>query len=393
VVSAHKRRIIILGCTGSIGSTALASLQAYRNDFEIVGLSAHVDGKRLLQIAQDWNVHTVCLTAEHFDLDVSSCEFLNLHIFRGPQGLLRMIDETEADIVLNGIAGASGLAPTFQALHSGKDVALANKESIVMAGEVLFNTARRAGKSIFPVDSEHSTLYHLIKAHGRRAISSLVITASGGPFREFPKERFSSITPAMAIAHPTWKMGAKISIDSATLANKGLEVIEASYLFKFSIEAIEVVIHPQSVIHSLVRMVDGSIYAQLSPPDMSLPIMAALSHSDIPLTSIVKPLDFANLTLSFTKPDFERFPMLALAFSCAQAKGSYPIAYNAANEIAVQAFLLGNIGFLDIATIVDSTLQSSWNSICQDITDILAVDAKARVIATNILQSIAGGRS
>lgn len=392
MASTQKRRIIILGCTGSIGTTALVSLQAYRDDFEIVGLSAHVDGERLLQIARDWDVHSVCLTSEHIDLDVSSCNYLNLQIFSGPQGLLRMIDEIEADIVLNGIAGASGLAPTFQALHSGKNVALANKESIVMAGEVLFNTARRAGKSIFPVDSEHSALFHLIKAHGRNVVSSLIITASGGPFREFPKERFSLITPAMAIAHPTWKMGAKISIDSATLANKGLEVMEASFLFGFKAEAIEVAIHPQSVIHSLIRMIDGSIYAQLSPPDMSLPIMAALSHGDIPLTSIVKPLDFSNLTLSFTKPDFERFPMLTLAFLCTQAKGSYPIAYNAANEIAVQAFLSGEIGFIDIPRIVDQTLQSSWSFNCQTLEEIVAIDSQVRAIALAQLKIISGGR-
>jgi 1-deoxy-D-xylulose-5-phosphate reductoisomerase len=343
-------------------------------------------------IAREWNVKNICLSSEQVDFDQSILDNPHSDVFKGPQGLLTMIRETEADIVLNGIAGAAGLAPTFQALHSGKDVALANKESIVMAGEVLFKTAARSGRTVFPVDSEHSALYHLIKAHGRRAVDSLIITASGGPFRELSKERFESITVEMAVAHPTWKMGAKISIDSATLANKGLEVLEASYLFGFSTDAIEVVIHPQSVIHSMVRMVDGAIYAQLSPPDMSLPIMAALSHGEIPLASIVRPLDFSNLTLSFTKPDFEKFPLLALAFFCAQAKGSYPIAYNAANEIAVQAFLLGSIGFVDIAKIVDQTLQSPWNSTCHTMEDILTVDAQARSVASTILKSLCGGR-
>lgn len=392
MASERKRRIMILGCTGSIGSTALASLQAYKTEFEIVGLSAHVDHMRLVGLAKDWNVQNICLTSEQVDFDNSSFDSFQHHLYRGIQGLLTMIEETDAEIVLNGIAGAAGLLPTFQALHSGKDVALANKESIVMAGEVLFNTATRLGRTIFPVDSEHSALYHLIKAHGRQAVSSLIITASGGPFREFTLERFSSITPEMAIAHPTWNMGAKISIDSATLANKGLEVMEASYLFGFPTDAIEVVIHPQSVIHSMVRMVDGSVYAQLSPPDMSLPIMAALAHGDIPLASIVRPLDFSNLTLSFKKPDFEKFPLLALAFFCAQSKGSYPIAYNAANEIAVQAFLHGNIGFPDIAATVDRTLQSSWNSSCHTVEDILIVDTQARTAATTIVESLKGGR-
>ena len=387
----RKRRVIILGCTGSIGSTALASLKAYRESFEIVGVSAHVDYQKLFKIAQEWNVRNVCLSSSQFDKDATHLNTSKHRFFLGSQGLFDMIDATEADIVLNGIAGAPGLPATFHALESGKDVALANKESIVMAGEVLFNTARRFGKTVFPVDSEHSALYHLIQAHGRKTIDSLVITASGGPFRDFPKERFLSITPEMAVAHPTWKMGAKISIDSATLANKGLEVIEAAYLFGFNSERIEVVIHPQSVVHSLVRMTDGSVYAQLSPPDMSLPIMAALSHGDIHLSSIVKPLDFSQLTLSFSKPDFKRFPLLQLAFNCIESKGSYPIAFNAANEIAVQAFLLGQIRFIDIPIIVHETLQSAWNSSCQNITEILSIDAHARNIATKILLSISGG--
>ncbi len=242
----RKRRVIILGCTGSIGSTALASLKAYRESFEIVGVSAHVDYQKLFEIAQEWNVRNVCLSSSQFDKDATHLNTSKHRFFLGFQGLFDMIDATEADIVLNGIAGAPGLPATFHALESGKDVALANKESIVMAGEVLFNTARRFGKTVFPVDSEHSALYHLIQAHGRKTIDSLVITASGGPFRDFPKERFLSITPEMAVAHPTWKMGAKISIDSATLANKGLEVIEAAYLFGFNSERIEVVIHPKA---------------------------------------------------------------------------------------------------------------------------------------------------
>lgn len=392
MASARKRRIIILGCTGSIGSTALAGLKAYKADFEIVGLSAHTDYCGLVGVAKEWNVQNICLSSEQVDFDQSSLDSPHLVKFKGPHGLLTMIRETDADIVLNGIAGAAGLPPTFQALRSGKDVALANKESIVMAGEVLFNAAAESGRTVFPVDSEHSALYHLINAHGRQAVKSLIITASGGPFRELPKDRFESITVAMAVAHPTWKMGAKISIDSATLANKGLEVLEASYLFGFSSDAIEVVIHPQSVIHSMVRMIDGSIYAQLSPPDMSLPIMAALSHGEIPLTSVVRPLDFSNLTLSFTKPDLEKFPLLALAFLCARAKGSYPIAYNAANEIAVQAFLLGSIGFLDIATIVGKTLQFPWESSCTTVEEILAVDSQARSAASTLLKSLSGGR-
>lgn len=380
-----KRKIIILGCTGSIGTTALNALEGLSDSFEIVGLSAHSSFDELVQIASRWHCPTMCLSRELRD-DRKSLIPKGTVWYEGRDGLLDMIRKTEADIVLNGIAGSSGLEPTFAAIESGKDVALANKESIVMAGDILFAHAKAHGVTIIPVDSEHSTLHALIEAHGAQQVDRLVITASGGPFRTFPVEKMESITVAMAIAHPTWDMGAKISIDSSTLANKGLEVIEASYLFGFSDSNIEVVIHPQSIVHSLIRMKNGALYAQLSPPDMALPIMAALAGKEIPLTDMVKPLDFTDLTLQFNKPDFDRFPMLALAYQSVARKGGYPIAFNAANEVAVQAFMAERISFVQIASVVAETLTSDWSESYRSLEEVVSTDAMARAVAQTVVE-------
>lgn len=383
-----KRKIIILGCTGSIGTTALNALEALTDRFEIVGLSAHSSFEELVQIASRWHCPTMCLSQDKKD-DRKHIIPMGTEWYEGRKGLLEMIRQTEADMVLNGIAGSSGLEPTFAAIESGKDVALANKESIVMAGDILFAHAKAYGVKIIPVDSEHSTLHALIEAHGVQQVDRLVITASGGPFRTMPADRMESITVAMAIAHPTWDMGAKISIDSSTLANKGLEVIEASYLFGFSDSEIEVVIHPQSVVHSLIRLKNGALYAQLSPPDMALPIMSALADKEIPLTDIVEPLDFTDLTLQFNKPDFDRFPLLALAYKSVARKGGYPIAFNAANEVAVQAFMAERIKFVQIASVVAETLDSDWSGSYRSLDDVVSIDASARAIAQAVVERFA----
>jgi 1-deoxy-D-xylulose-5-phosphate reductoisomerase len=302
-------------------------------------------------------------------------------LYFGEQGIVDLIPNTNADIVLNAIAGSSGLPATFAAIENHMDVALSNKESIVMAGNLLFDYADVHGVKIIPVDSEHSTLYALLEAFGTSAVHTLVLTASGGPFRNYPLDKMGEITVEMATAHPTWKMGTKISIDSATLANKGLEVIEASFLFGFSHDSIEVVIHPQSVVHSLVRMHNGALYAQLSPPDMSLPIVSALSDKQVELRDIVQPLDFTNLNLEFQKPDYGRFPLLPLAFDCAREQRGYPIAYNAANEIAVQAFVKGEIAFDKIVRVVDFTLAHDWQVDFSTLAGILQIDSQARSLA------------
>lgn len=380
-----KRSIIILGCTGSIGTTALHALEAYRDRFEIVGLSAHGNSQRLSEIAREWNCKNVCISNRP-DIDTPFAEHTN--VFRGKNGLIDLIKNVDADMVLNAIAGADGLAPSFATIESGKDLALSNKESVVMAGKLLFDHARAYHARIIPVDSEHSTLHALLGAFGYEAVESLVITASGGPFREFPLDRMHEITVPMALAHPTWRMGPKISIDSATLANKGLEVMEAAFLFGFPAETIEVVIHPQSVVHSLVRMRNGALYAQLSPPDMALPIMAALADEHCPLTDVVKPLDFRDLNLTFQKPDMHRFPLLEDAFHCVTQKMAYPIAFNAADEIAVEAFVAGKVTFDRIAHIVHDTLESDWHFGFNTLEEIIAIDREARTKAASLIGRI-----
>lgn len=380
-----KRKVIILGCTGSIGTTALQAMDGLKDKFEIVGLSAHSAIDDLIHISRTWNCGTICLSNDNSPIAQDVGDFT---IHTGREGLLDMIRTTDADIVLNGIAGSSGLEPTMVAIESGKDVALANKESIVMAGDILFDLAKAKGVSIIPVDSEHSTIHALVQAHGKEQIDRLVITASGGPFLTTPLDQLRHITVDMAIAHPTWDMGMKISIDSATLANKGLEVLEASYLFGFPADDIEVVIHPQSIVHSLVRMRNGALYAQLSPPDMALPIMSALADGRFPLEAIVKPLDFTDLTLNFRSPDFHRFPMLSLAYGAVRARGCYPIAFNGANEIAVNAFIQGKIRFDAIDRVVEQAMEADWSHRYTNLGEILAADSAARALSRTIVEGI-----
>lgn len=387
----HQRSAILFGCTGSIGRTALKGIGQLNREIIVKALSAHSNITALAQAACETKALAVCLTDPDGDMETLKANIpSSVHCYQGPQGLLDMLKDIDADIVLNGIVGAAGLPATLAALETGKDVALANKESIVMAGQFLFSFAERLGRSIIPVDSEHSALYSLINAHGREEVEKLVITASGGPFRTLQKERFSDITVEQAIAHPTWKMGHKISVDSATLANKGLEVIEASYLFGFSYTDIEVTVHPQSIVHSLVRLRNGAVYGQMSPSDMTLPIMEALSDGVLHLRQVVRPLDFSQLTLSFEAPDYEKFPLLGHAFSCIKQGGSYCIAFNAADEVAVQAFLDHRCGFMDISEIVDRTLQNDWRILPMDYAGVLEQDALARRIAAQALEKVTG---
>ncbi|MFA6687968.1 MAG: 1-deoxy-D-xylulose-5-phosphate reductoisomerase [Sphaerochaetaceae bacterium] len=390
-MESFSRSVILLGCTGSIGKTALHGIcRSEPGKFLVKALSAHTDFQALAKAAVDTRCGAVCLTDEHADIG-SLQRLLPPHVrcYHGADGLEAMLRELDADIVLNGIAGAAGLFATLASLDSGKDVALANKESVVMAGQFLLTYAQDRGRRIIPVDSEHSALYALIGAHGRSHVEQLILTASGGPFRTLPAGSFPDITVEAAIAHPTWRMGAKISIDSATLANKGLEVIEASYLFDFSSDNIDVAIHPQSIVHSLVRLKNGAIYAQMSPSDMTLPIMEALSDGQLALRHVVAPLDFTNLSLTFEKPDEARFPLLPLAFECSRERGSYCIAFNAADEVAAHAFLNRACSFTDINRIVEQTLQHDWSESARDYRQVLIQDAKARRIAEIALNEVA----
>ncbi|MDR2784443.1 MAG: 1-deoxy-D-xylulose-5-phosphate reductoisomerase [Treponema sp.] len=355
-----KKRVAILGATGSIGKNALDILRAGKNDFEPVLFSGYRDVPGLLALAKEYPAAALALSGG--DCGSSDCaDLARAGACFGREGLLRSIAECGADIAVNAIAGAAGLEPSLAALEAGADLALANKETIVMAGELVFALAKRKQARIIPVDSEHSAVFSLLEAHGRDQTAEILLTASGGPFRKKPQEELERITPKEALNHPTWNMGPKITIDSATLANKGLEVIEAAKLFDMDTERIKVVVHPQSIVHSMVRLRDGAVYAQLSRPDMRLPIHNALYYPEVTPQPFGH-LDFDSLTLEFEKPDYGRFPMLALAYEASRGGGMYPAVYNAANEAAVSAFTENRAGFSDIPRIVSFVLQDDWNS-------------------------------
>lgn len=360
-----KRRIILLGITGSIGKTALRGCSLFQDSLSIVGASCHNNVEDAINLCIENNISNLCITGATKVVPPSQIKIWT--------NLLDMLNALNADMVLNGIAGSPGLKASFEVLDSHSNLALANKESVVLGGSLLFEHAKKNNCQIIPVDSEHSALDELIMAHKSETIEKLVITASGGPFRDRDPKTLSSITPEQAIKHPTWNMGPKISIDSSTLANKGLEVIEAHYLFGFDASNIEVVIHPQSVVHSMVRTASGQVYAQMSPPDMVFPIMRALMwpHVDRP---VGKALDFTNLDLSFRKLDPKQFPFVASAFECIRLEGSYPIAYNAANELAVRAFMEKKILYTQIYDKVKNILDKDWSYKPKSLQDILQIN-------------------
>jgi 1-deoxy-D-xylulose-5-phosphate reductoisomerase len=382
-----KKRVAILGATGSIGKSALDVVRRGAGDFEPVLLTSHTNAAGLGELKREFPGALLALSGGG-EPDLPAGHGIS---FFGAAGLLQAIAAAEADITVNGISGAAGLAPSMAALDSSSDLALANKETVVMAGPLVFDRARQKNVKILPVDSEHSAVFHLIEAHGAHNVEEILLTASGGPFRKLPPEAMKTVTAKEALAHPTWNMGPKITIDSASLANKGLEVIETVQLFNIPPEKITVLVHPQSVVHSMVRMKDRAVYAQLSRPDMRLPIHEALYWPEI-TTSPFGELDFRGLTLEFEEPDGEKFPMLGLAYQAARKGGIYPCVYNGANEAAAAAFLSGRIGFLDIPRIVDYVLTRDWESPeyqeLRDIFPVLAADTRARNEAEEFIRRI-----
>lgn len=380
VKTATKKRLLVLGATGSIGRNTLDVVAAHPDSFEIVGLSCGSDARALAALSARYPAAATAL--ERYEAE-SAHDFS----FVGPGSSERLARETEADLAVNGIAGAAGLLPSIAALRSGKDLALANKETIVMAGSLVMDLSATEGRRLLPVDSEHSAVFQLIQAHGAKALESVILTASGGPFRGWKRERLAAVSAAEALAHPTWKMGQKIAVDSATLANKGLEVIEAALLFSMPPERVEVLIHPQSRVHSLVRLVDGTLYAQISDPDMRLPIQSALFWPEQRPCPFGR-LDLAGTNLSFEAPDPESFPMLDLAYVALRSGGRYAVAYNAADEIAVAAFLAGSLSFTDIPRIVETVLQRDWSGGNSDLDAILGGDDAARAAARAAIKEL-----
>lgn len=379
-----RKRVIILGATGSIGRSTLDVVRAHPEEFQIVGLSAHSDAAALKSLTQEFTHAVLALEAPKGNHDLFS--------FSGTGSSAALVSSVESDIVVNGIAGAAGLLPSYAAVCAGVDLALANKETVVMAWPVIKETAERNGARVIPVDSEHSAIFHLTEAHGRANLDEIILTASGGPFLDWPLDKLNNVSVSDALAHPTWAMGGKITIDSASLANKGLEVIEASRLFAIDVSHVQVLIHPQSLVHSLVRLQDGSLYAQISKPDMRLPIHNALFWPRITHCPFGR-LDLTGAMLRFAAPDSTKFPMLPLAYEAARLSGLYPAAYNAANEQAVAAFFSGAIGFMEIPVIVKAAMDSDWAEEDRSIEVILDGDRRARAVAEKAITAVTEGRT
>ena len=386
------KKLALLGSTGSIGRNVCAVARQFPELFQITALAAGRNVEELARQAAEFDPAIISV-AEERDVDALAALLPAAYqnrILCGEAGLLAVAAEGGADTVVNALVGAVGLKPTWAALCAGKNLALANKETLVMAGELVMAEAARRGLSLLPIDSEHSAIFQALEAGRREDVARLILTASGGPFRTLPAAELERVTPEDALAHPNWSMGKKISIDSATLMNKGLELIEARWLFNVEPERLEVLVHPQSVVHSLVEYRDGAVLAQLGIPDMRIPIAYALSYPErLPLD--LPRLHLAQIArLDFEAPDAARFPALTLALDALAAGGPRPAILNAANEIAVAAFLDGKIRFPGITALVAETLARLVGpSAAPDIEAILAADAEARAKATELLPRFA----
>jgi 1-deoxy-D-xylulose-5-phosphate reductoisomerase len=374
------RRVLILGSTGSVGTQALGVLR----DLEVVGLCAETSWEPLVEQARAHGVKRIALADPHAAARAAEA-WTDGEVLSGPEGLVRLVVESDADLVLNALVGAAGLGPTVAALGEGIDLALANKESLVIGGELVTTLAEATGAQILPVDSEHSALFQLIAAERAGAVESLTLTASGGPFRGRTRAELEDVTVEQALAHPTWEMGGKISIDSATLMNKGLEVIEAHHLFGVPYERIHVVVHPQSIVHSLVNLVDGATLAHMGHPDMRVPIAYALHHPERPDVDVPR-LDLSVVgSLTFEPVDEEAFPALRLAREAAMAGGTAPCTLNAANEIAVHAFLAGRLSFLGIAEVIEGVLDRIGSAPLHSWDSLYEADRAARAAADELI--------
>lgn len=382
------KTISLLGSTGSIGRNVLAVIRQFPNRYRVAGLAAGMNISDLMQQVEEFDPLCISVATEKVADELVSGlpEKYKERIFWGSEGNRKVATVEESDMTVSAMVGAVGLLPTLEAIEAGKDIGLANKETLVMAGSLVMEAVRKSGVRLLPIDSEHSAIFQALEAGRRQDVSRIILTASGGPFRDRNKDELLKVTPKQALAHPNWDMGKKISIDSATLMNKGLEVIEARWLFDVEPDQIGVVVHPQSIVHSLVEYIDGSVVAQLGIPDMRIPIAYALSYPER-LGLGLSRLSLSQCgNLSFEKPDYDRFPSLQLAFDVLEQGGVKPAVLNAANEVAVEQFLAGKIEFLDIAEIVASTLAKTDNGNELDLQAILDADEQARKIAMEIIR-------
>jgi 1-deoxy-D-xylulose-5-phosphate reductoisomerase len=373
------RRLLILGSTGSIGVQAL-DVVARSEELELVGLSAERSWETLVEQARAHGVSRIALVDEHAAARASEA-WTDGEVLTGPEGLVELVVESGADLVLNALVGSAGLGPTVATLGEGIDLALANKESLVVGGELVSALAEATGARIVPVDSEHTALHQLIAGQPPGSVERLTITASGGPFRGRSGEELREVTVEQALAHPTWAMGGKITIDSATLMNKGLEVMEAHHLFGTPYDHIDVVVHPQSLVHGLIQLADGAMLAHLGPPDMRIAISYAL-HGGESVELGIAPLDLAAVgELTFEPVDLEAFPCLRIAREAARTGGTAPCVLNAANEIAVHAFLAGRLRFNDIANVIERTLSDLPGEPVRAFESLYEADRQARTVA------------
>ena len=383
-----KKGIAILGSTGSIGTQALEVISNYPELFNLEVITAGKNAKLLIEQALKYQPNSVVISETSLYEEVrSALKDEPIHVYSGEDALSQVVESTEVHVVLTALVGFAGLRPTLRAIHAGKDIALANKETLVVAGELVTKAAQEKGVNIYPVDSEHSAIFQCIVGEFHNKIEKIYLTASGGPFRGWSHDQLRDVQPEQALKHPNWTMGAKITIDSATLMNKGLEVIEAKWLFNLKPDQIDVIVHPQSIVHSIVQFEDGSMKAQMGLPDMKLPIQFALTYPNR-LQTDFKRFNFIDYPqLSFEKPNIDVFTNLFLAFKAMEIGGTSACVLNAANEITVAAFLEKKIGFLDIASINHQTMDLIHNKMHPNLEDYIEFDMEARKVANSLIRN------
>ena len=383
----EKKGIAILGSTGSIGTQALEVIEAYPDQFDLQVITAHRNADLLIEQAIKHRPNTVVIVDDSLFTKVKDALWEHdIHVYAGSKSLSQVVEATEIHTVLTAMVGYAGLEPTLAAIRAKKNIALANKETLVVAGELVTREARENGVNIYPVDSEHSAIFQCLVGEFHNKIEKIYLTASGGPFRGYTLDQLASVTKAQALKHPNWDMGAKITIDSASMMNKGLEVIEAKWLFNLKPEQIDVIVHPQSIVHSLVQFEDGSMKAQMGLPDMKLPIQYSFTYPDRLKTDFPRFnfMDYPQLT--FEKPDMETFSNLQLAFEALEAGGTKACSLNAANEVAVDAFLNDKISFLDIFRINADTMHGMRSVAKPTLEDYIAIDSESRDLARSFIK-------
>jgi 1-deoxy-D-xylulose-5-phosphate reductoisomerase len=386
------KNVVILGSTGSIGENTLRVIEHLGGDVRVSALGAGQNISRLAEQIGQFHPEAVSV-AQDDDIPLLRDQLKSLgissrpRIYSGIDGLVELVGLSDADIVVSATVGAVGLRPTYRALELGKRVALANKETLVIAGELMTKTARQTGAELLPIDSEHNALHQCLLGVSPDHVQRLILTASGGPFRQASLEHMKAATPEQALNHPTWRMGRKITIDSATLMNKGLEIIEAAWLFQCGPDKVDIVVHPQSLVHSMVEMIDGSVMAQLGVTDMRFAIQYALTFPERVPTPLPRLSFSPSMTLEFHPPDVDRFPCVALAYEAANMAGTMPTVLNAANEIAVQAFLDRRIGFMDIPQVIRSVMDAHTAQSVRSIDQLIQVDGWTRAQSRQLIDS------